>query len=90
MATAQSGRSRQHRIRIVAVPRKKVDLVKLARVVLELAKQLVAEEQQRKKLQTKRPSRIRHATSLHRRGRASKTRGVAKTRARAHPRASNP
>lgn len=90
MATAKSGRSRQHRIRIVAVPRKKVDLDKLARVVLELAKQLVAEERQRVKLQTKRPSRIRHATSLHRRGGTTETNDVAKTRVRPRPPVSNP
>jgi hypothetical protein len=74
MATARSGRSRQHEIRIIAPPRKEIDLKKLALVVFELTKQMVAEEREQERLATKRLSPIRPAQSLHRRGSNSKPR----------------
>ncbi len=79
MAMVKSSRSRQPQIRIVPVWREEIDLDRLARV-LEIAKQLADKELERKRFIAKRPSRARHATSLHRRGRSSETHTVAETR----------
>jgi hypothetical protein len=67
MAAAKARRSRQAQIRVVPVFRKEIDMEKLARVVLDLAKQQVAEQREQERLATPRPHRVRHAATLHKR-----------------------